>query len=108
MEKNMHGFSDRIKSLREKAGLTQSGLAKKIHLTRASVNAWEMGLSVPSTPFIVELAHLFHVSTDYLLGLDEHTTIRTDGLTEQEIAVLLNTIECFQNIRRECSGIKED
>lgn len=101
MEKNMHGFSDRIKSLREKMGLTQAELAKKLSLTRASVNAWEMGLSAPSTHLIVELSRLFHVSTDYLLGLDEHAAIRTDGLSEREIAVLLNTIECFKQLRSE-------
>ncbi len=103
MEKNMHHLADRIRILREQTGLTQLALAKELSLTRASVNAWEMGLSVPSTPFIVELANLFHVSTDYLLGLDENETIRTDGLSQQEISVLINTIECFKSIRRESS-----
>lgn len=97
----MHGFADRIKSLREKMGLTQAELAKKLSLTRAGVNAWEMGLSAPSTPLIVELSHLFHVSTDYLLGVEQHAAIRTDGLSEMEIAVLLNTVECFKHIRKE-------
>ena len=67
----MHGFSDRIKKLREQMGYTQSELAKKLYLTRASVNSWEMGLSAPSTSTIVELSRLFHVSTDYLLGLTD-------------------------------------
>ena len=96
MEKNMHGFSERLKGLREKLGITQSELAKKLALTRASVNAWEMGLSVPSTPFIVELSKIFHVSTDYLLGVDD-LTLNIDGLTDKEISVLMNTIECFLN-----------
>lgn len=97
----MHGFADRIKNLREKMGLTQSELAKRLYLTRASVNGWEMGLSSPSTSTIVELSNLFHVSTDYLLGLDEKAYIRTDGLSEKEIGVLINTIECFHSIRKE-------
>ena len=54
-------------------------------------------LHSPSTPFVVELSRLFHVTTDYLLGLDDCLTIRTDNLTEREISVLLNTIECFYN-----------
>lgn len=101
MEKNMHGFSDRIKNLREKAGLTQAELAKKLSLTRASVNAWEMGLSAPSTPFIVELSRLFHVTTDYLLGLDDGVIIRTDKLTDKEIAAVMNVIDCFTAARPE-------
>ncbi len=100
MEKTMHGFSNRLKFLREKMGYTQSDVAKKLSLTRASVNAWEMGLSSPSTPFVVELSKLFHVTTDYLLGLDDCLTIRTDNLTEGEISVILNTIECFNDSRK--------
>ena len=47
---------DKIKLLREQKGLTQAELARKLGLTRAGVNAWEMGLSMPSTQYIVELA----------------------------------------------------
>ena len=95
MEKTMHDFPNRLKNLRSKYGCTQAELAKKLSLTRASINAWEMGLSAPSTPFLVELSRLFHVTTDYLLGLDDCITIRTDNLTEREIDAILNITEAF-------------
>ncbi len=98
MDKTMYDFPNRLKDLRNKMGLTQAELAKKLSLTRASVNAWEMGLSAPSTPFIVELSRLFNVSTDYLLGLDDTAVIRTDDLSDEEIAVILNTVKCFRNL----------
>ena len=60
---------DRIKQLREQAGYSQAQLAKRLDVTRSSVNAWEMGLSMPTTQYVVTLAKLFHVSADYLLGL---------------------------------------
>ena len=63
--------ADRIKKLRQQFGLTQSDLAKKLNITRSSVNAWEMGISIPSTQYIVELAELFKVSTDYNLDCPE-------------------------------------
>ena len=43
--------------------------AKQLGITRSSVNAWEMGISVPSTQYIVEISRLSHVSTDYLFSL---------------------------------------
>ena len=67
--------ADRIKSLREQNNKTQSELAKQLGITRSSVNAWEMGISVPSTQYIVELANIFHVSTDYLLGINTSASI---------------------------------
>lgn len=33
---------DRIKQLREQAGYSQAQLAKRLDVTRSSVNAWEM------------------------------------------------------------------
>lgn len=40
-------IDQKIKILREKRGITQSELAKKLGITRSGVNAWEMGISVP-------------------------------------------------------------
>lgn len=80
--------ADRIRYLREQNRLTQTELAKRLGITRSSVNAWEMGISVPSTQYVVELAEIFKVSTDYLLGVKSTSTIRTDGLNEQDIRLV--------------------
>ena len=55
--------ADRIKTLREENQMTQAELARRLSITRASVNAWEMGISVPSTQYIVELAGIFNRNT---------------------------------------------
>ena len=52
----MIATAERIKTLRENFGLSQAELAGRLDITRSSVNAWEMGISVPSTQYIVELA----------------------------------------------------
>ena len=90
-------IAERIKYLRERSGMTQTGLAKVLGITRSSVNAWEMGISVPSTQYIVELAGLFKVSTDYLLGLGSSATISLDGLTESDIQVLHHLVTHLKN-----------
>lgn len=84
--------ADRIKALRESNGMTQADLARKLSITRSSVNAWELGISVPSTQYIVELAQTFHVSTDYLLGTDNFATLPVDGLTEEDKKVVYDLI----------------
>ena len=86
-------IADKIKFLREEKGLTQSDLAKKLGITRSSVNAWEMGISIPSTQYLVELAYIFKVSTDYLLGIDKNATIGTEGLTDDDIRVVYGIVE---------------
>lgn len=96
MAKELFPLAGKIKQLREKSEMTQAELARELGLTRSSINAWEMGLSVPSTPFIVELAKLFGVSTDYLLGLDTTATLKIDGLSEREVSLLMELIACFR------------
>lgn len=85
-------IADRIKQLREQNGMTQSELAKKLGITRSSVNAWEMGISVPSTQYIIELSQLFKVTTDYLLKNDKETTISVSGLTEEDIHLITGIV----------------
>lgn len=88
--------ADRIKALRENRGLTQTDLAKYLGITRSSVNAWEQGISVPSTQYIVELANLFKISTDYLLGRDKMATISVAGLTESDVELIDKLIDTLR------------
>ena len=76
--------SGRIKELRQSRGMTQTELAKIMSVTRSSVNAWEMGISVPTAAKLVELSLFFHVSTDYILGLETREFIALDGLDGEQ------------------------
>lgn len=84
----MYVTADRIKTLREARGWTQAELARRLNMTRNGVNSWEQGLSMPSPPLLVELAKLFSVSTDYLLGLEPILTIDVSDLDDEDIALL--------------------
>lgn len=88
--------AERIKMLRENLNISQQELAKKLSVTRASVSAWEMGISTPSTVYLVELSRIFHVSIDYLLGLEKHSTIDVTGLTTEQIRILTDLAEHFR------------
>ena len=96
MAKGLLLLAEKIKSIREQLGMTQAEVARKLGLTRSSINGWEMGLSVPSTQYIVELAKLFNVSTDYLLGMEQGAVLNIDDLTEKEVSVLIDLVACFR------------
>ena len=93
-------IADKIKMLRNANNMTQSELARKLNIPRSSVNAWEMGISIPSTTFIVELAQLFRVSTDYLLDLPTHNSIDISTLNETEISIVYSLIRYFHQSSR--------
>lgn len=80
--------AEKIKGLRETRGWTQAELARRLGITRNGVNSWEQGLSVPSPACLVELAKIFSVSTDYLLGIEKLESINVTGLDARDIALL--------------------
>jgi transcriptional regulator with XRE-family HTH domain len=94
-------IADKIKLLREASHLTQTELAKKLNITRSSVNAWEMGISVPSTTYLIELALLFHVSTDFLLGLEQNNTIDISTLSEREAILVYELVDYFTSQKKD-------
>jgi transcriptional regulator with XRE-family HTH domain len=70
-------FSKRLRDVRITRGLSQSDLASKVDLQRSSVSKMET-LDYPNLPSIealVALAAELRVSTDYLLGLSENSSI---------------------------------
>lgn len=81
-------IAERIKELRQARGWTQADLARRLSVTRNGVNSWEQGLSTPSPASLVDLARLFSVSTDYLLGVERLNTVNVTGLDERDVAIL--------------------
>ncbi len=57
----------RIAALRRQNGWSQTELAQKIKISASAVGMYEQGRREPSADTIVSLAHIFGVSTDYLL-----------------------------------------
>lgn len=86
----------RIKTLRVSRGLIQTELARIMSVTRSSVNAWEMGISVPTAAKLVELAMFFHVSADYLLGLSSAEAVNLESLTEEQKEIVYSLLSYFQ------------
>ncbi|MBU9788589.1 helix-turn-helix domain-containing protein [Lentilactobacillus sp. G22-6] len=57
-----------ISSLRERRGLSQVQLAKKLNIGTSTLGMWETDKRKPNPDALVSLANYFDVSTDYLLG----------------------------------------
>jgi len=88
-------IGEKISELRNKQGLTQSALARCLGVTRSSVNAWEMSISYPSIEKIIDIAQFFHVSTDYLLGLNNSLFVDISSLNDKEKTYVYNLISIF-------------
>lgn len=90
--------AETIKQLREARGWTQAELARRLNISRNGVNTWEQGLSMPSPHFLVELAKIFSVSTDFLLGVESLHTINVSDLSVKDAAMLTDLADRLRSV----------
>lgn len=98
-------FGKRLKTLRTQAGMTQQQLACRIGVTKSVVSFYELQERSPSPQVLIKIARIFHVSTDYLLGLEKGKTLDLAGLNEGDIALLTAMVE---RLRLDHDGSGED
>ena len=64
----MSKFSENLKQLREKAGMTRLDLANACGLSNTAIGQYETGKREPQANTLIAIATALHVSTDTLLG----------------------------------------
>lgn len=62
-------FSERLRALRAKAGMSQAEIAKKIYISQPAYAKYELGTATPNPETLAAIAGLLNCSVDYLLGL---------------------------------------
>ena len=93
----MVDFGNALKTLRLREDMTKAQLAQKLSLTKSVISAYETGLRLPSYDVLIQIAKIFNVTTDYLLGLERKYELDLSGLTQAEIDALLNLIKAMKH-----------
>ncbi len=93
----MVDFGRKLKELRIQAGLSQKQLAERVKVTKSVISYYELQERYPSPEILIKLANIFHVSTDFLLGIEKQQTLDISGLDEEDIRLLQHTISVLRN-----------
>lgn len=98
----MVDFGNKLKKLRLNAGLSQKELADRMGVTKSVISYYELQERTPSPEILKKLAFIFHVSSDYLLGIESPSrkTIDVSGLDEEDIKLLLHMAEVLRSKNR--------
>ena len=84
----MVDFGNRLKELRTSAGMTQKQLAYQLGVTKSVVSYYELQERSPSPEILIKLSHIFHVSVDYLLGLERKRMLDVSDLSTDEMELI--------------------
>jgi len=93
----MVDFGDKLKALRTAKALSQEQLAKKLHITKSMISAYENSVRLPSYDVLIKIALFFNVSFDYLFGFDKRQFLDTTELSENQIKALSILIDEFKH-----------
>lgn len=96
---SMEEIGRKILSLRKSRNMTQVNLADKLGITYQAVSSWERGNSMPDIEKLPEIAKLFEISIDELIGESKVVTMMLntseqepenfEKLTEEDITEVL-------------------
>lgn len=113
-------IGDRIRALRQAQDLSQAKLAAVVNITETSINNYETGRRNPSPKILLQLARVFGVSSEYLLGFTDNparqTSLPTDweqtvawvmsqGLSPSDIKTAVKLLQLYQTETSKQEGV---
>lgn len=84
----MVAFGTALKELRTRSGMSQKQLAEKLGITKSVISYYEQSERTPSPEMLAKIAGVFHVTTDYLLGLETEAVLNISDLPNEDVELL--------------------
>lgn len=84
----MTSFGERLKQLMEDQSISQRDLAAALNISKSTVSGYVNSYREPDFKFLLEIASIFHVTTDYLLGNSDIPSLPTSAHNNQSILLL--------------------
>lgn len=78
----------KIRELREKSKWSQAELGRKINKSKSTISLYESGAKIPPGDVLIEMATLFNVSLDYLVGIDKNEMVSINHLSAKQKSLI--------------------
>lgn len=92
----MVNMGNKMKTLRVEKNFTQKQVADRVGVAVSAISSYESGMRYPSYEVLIRYARMFHVSSDYLLGISSKRTLDVSALDDHEIEVISQLIEMIK------------
>ncbi|MBQ2991273.1 MAG: helix-turn-helix transcriptional regulator [Clostridia bacterium] len=92
-------FGEKLKELRLLKGMSQEDLGKRLGVTKQTVSNWEIENVTPALDMFQNIVSYFHTTPNYMLGYDSHRMLDVEGLSDKEIAHIMNLVEDLKTLR---------
>lgn len=97
----------RLQQLRMDRNMSQSELGKALNRSKSVISAYENDLRIPPLEVLTEIALIFNVSLDYLVGIDKIEMVSVEGLNDRQKEIIHSLIREFQKEESPHPGLTE-
>lgn len=97
----------RLQQLRMNRNMSQSELGKALHRSKSVISAYENDLRIPPLEVLTEIALIFNVSLDYLVGIDKIEMVSVEGLSAAQKEIIHSLIYEFAKKESPYPGLTE-
>ncbi|MBQ3094638.1 MAG: helix-turn-helix transcriptional regulator [Clostridia bacterium] len=80
----MFDFGLRLKELRTKHKMSQEELGRRVDRSKSVISSYENNLKMPPLSILTDMATIFNVSLDYMVGIDKEQTVSVEKLTQPQ------------------------
>ncbi len=105
----MNSFSEMLKYLRKREGLTQQELSQKLKISKSTISMYENGNREPDFETLEMIADFFNVDMNFLMGKPSNSIPKVNTLaahfegeefSEEEMDEIKNFVEFVKNKRK--------
>ena len=105
----MFDFGNHLRMRREKHGISQDELGRRVGRVGSVISNYENNLKVPTLDVLITMANIYGVSLDYLVGFDKKDQIFLNDLTDEQRELVHRLIrELKQSTRPKGGGLSKD
>ena len=101
----MFDFGLRIRELREQHKMSQEQLGRKVERSKSVISSYENNIKIPPLSILVQLAVVFNVSLDYLVGIDKNEMLSVNGLSNSQKEILHTLVVEFSEKSHIADGL---
>ena len=102
-------FSKNFVALRKMNGFTQESIAEKCGVSRQAITKWEAGSSLPDLYKLVDIAAIFDVSIDELIGGNIIYDVREMNMDDEKYSSIMQELkEIKASVQRDREEDSED